>query len=100
MVQGRTVLQRVVEPLLLAERGRELPGSRAWEVVQVEAVAEGRGRRPGGPTAYAKWKQAEGIPVHSGSYVDDLHTGEVAPWERFGQRGAFISLGDQTRGDG
>ncbi|MEA2641741.1 MAG: hypothetical protein QOF51_3135 [Chloroflexota bacterium] len=65
----------------------------------MEATTTASVRRRG-PTAYERWKEAEGVPVYTGSFVDDMHTVEVAPWARFGQRGAFISLGDQARGDG
>lgn len=51
-------------------------------------------------TAYQEWKRGEGIPEHRGSYVSDLHTAEVGEWPRFGQRGAFVSLSDQSRVDG
>ena len=48
---------------------------------------------------YQQWQEAEGLPVHHGSAAD-LRRVEVAPWVRTGQRGAFVSLGDQERGDG
>jgi len=67
--------------------------------MQTEAVPQRSGRRRG-PTPYERWKQAEGLPVYTGSAVDDMNTVELAPWARTGQRGAFISLADQTRGDG
>ncbi|HEY3118952.1 MAG TPA: ethanolamine ammonia lyase-activating protein [Chloroflexota bacterium] len=51
-------------------------------------------------TPYQRWEKAEGIPVHGGSYVDDLHTAEVALWPRLGQKGAFINLGAQELDDG
>ncbi|MEA2640293.1 MAG: hypothetical protein QOF51_1687 [Chloroflexota bacterium] len=66
----------------------------------MEEATEVRPRRRRGPTAYQQWKEGEGIPEHTGSYVDDMNTVAVGPWARFGQRGAFISLGDQARGDG
>lgn len=49
---------------------------------------------------YQKWLREEGVPVHSGFAVEDLHTADLAPWPRFGQRGAVISLGDQELSDG
>lgn len=51
-------------------------------------------------TTYSQWQRSEGIPVYAGSYVEDLHTTEVADWPRVGQRGAFISLADQEQDDG
>lgn len=60
---------------------------------------ESRPRRPS-TTAYRKWQEAEGIPVNRGSFVANLHTLEVAPWERTGQKGAFVNLGNQENGDG
>lgn len=51
-------------------------------------------------TAYQKWRKQEGIPVYTGSYVQNLHTAEVAPWPRVGQRGAIVSLADQEKNDG
>jgi quercetin dioxygenase-like cupin family protein len=52
------------------------------------------------PSPYAAWQQGEGIPIHTGSYVTDLKTVELAPWARVGQRGAFINLADQEEDDG
>jgi hypothetical protein len=60
---------------------------------------EGRAVRPK-ETAYGKWQAAEGLPVNKGSFVADLHTLAVAPWERTGQKGAFVNLGNQENGDG
>ena len=73
-----------------------------WNVTETAAEAPARPRRQRGASAYQRWKQGEGIPAHTGSYVDDMNTVEVGPWARFGegQRGAFVSLGDQARGDG
>lgn len=50
--------------------------------------------------AYQQWLKQEGIPVHTGSFVRDLHRAEVGPWARFGQKGAVISLADQEVNDG
>lgn len=49
---------------------------------------------------YRRWQQAEGIPVHSGSFLEDLHTVTVGPWPRIGQQGAFVNLADQQQDDG
>ena len=51
-------------------------------------------------TAYSRWRKGEGIPVYEGSHVEDLHTAEVAPWARVGQKGALISLAAQEQNDG
>jgi quercetin dioxygenase-like cupin family protein len=63
----------------------------------MEPQTNGRGRR--GPTPYQQWQEGEGIPINRGSYVEDLHTLEVAPWARTGQRGAFVNLADQEDDD-
>ncbi len=65
----------------------------------MEESQNGGPRRQRRETAYQTWKQGEGIPEHQGSYVQDLHTAEVASWPRMGQRGAFVSLSDQVRAD-
>jgi quercetin dioxygenase-like cupin family protein len=52
------------------------------------------------PSPYKQWQRYEGIPVHEGSFVEDLHTAEVAPWPRIGQRAAFVNLADQEHDDG
>ncbi len=51
-------------------------------------------------TPYQQWQKAEGIPVHTGAFLPDLHTTELAPWPRIGQRGAFVNLADQQEDDG
>jgi quercetin dioxygenase-like cupin family protein len=51
-------------------------------------------------SAYAAWQKTEGIPIHKGSYASDLHTIDVAPWPRAGQKGAFVNLADQEEDDG
>ncbi len=58
------------------------------------------GRRVRRETPYRQWQAGEGLPVSTGSAVADLHTLAVSPWSRMGQKGAFVSLGDQERGDG
>ena len=44
--------------------------------------------------------QREGIPIYRGSHVPDLHTADVAPWPRIGQKGAFVNLANQQQNDG
>lgn len=51
-------------------------------------------------TAYSLWQQGEGIPIYTGSHVEDLHTAEVKPWARIGARGAFVNLAAQEQNDG
>ena len=52
-----------------------------------------------GPTPYQEWKAAEGVPIYTGSYVDNLYTLELAPWARMGQKGAILNLADQEEDD-
>ena len=52
-----------------------------------------------GPTPYQEWKAAEGVPIYTGSYVDDLYALELAPWARMGQNGAILNLADQEEDD-
>jgi len=58
--------------------------------------AAGRGRRE---SPYSHWQHGEGIPINRGAFVPDLHSLEVAPWPRFGQKGAFVNLADQEHDD-
>ncbi|MBM2810634.1 MAG: Gentisate 1,2-dioxygenase [Chloroflexi bacterium] len=51
-------------------------------------------------TTYARWQRAEGVPIYTGSFVEDLHTAEVAVWPRVGQKGALVSLAEQQQDDG
>lgn len=44
------------------------------------------------PTEYCDFRDGEGIPVHTGIYVDDVNELGTDYWERTGQRGAFINL--------
>jgi len=46
---------------------------------------------------YAKYQEAEGIPVYRGFAIEDLRTLELAPWARKDAKGAFINL-DGTGG--
>lgn len=41
---------------------------------------------------YREFRDEEGIPVHTGLYVDDWNTLETGRWDRTGQRGAFVNL--------
>jgi gentisate 1,2-dioxygenase len=51
-------------------------------------------------TPYQRWQKAEGIPVHTGTFLPDLRAAELAPWPRIGQRAAFVNLADQQEDDG
>ncbi|HEX8969806.1 MAG TPA: cupin domain-containing protein, partial [Chloroflexota bacterium] len=42
--------------------------------------------------AYEQWQKAEGVPIISGFYIEDLNTVELGPWERKGGSGAFVNL--------
>ena len=61
---------------------------------------QSRGGWSRGETAYDRWQKGEGVPVYKGSHVENLHTVEVAPWPRVGQKGALISLAAQEQNDG
>lgn len=50
-------------------------------------------------TPYRLWQKAENLPVYRGAFMPDLHTLEVAPWSRIGQRGAFVNLAGQEHDD-
>jgi len=43
-------------------------------------------------TPYQKWLDQEGIPIHTGFFIEDLRTLEVKPWSRLGALGAFVIL--------
>jgi gentisate 1,2-dioxygenase len=45
-------------------------------------------------TSYAKWQREEGVPVHTGFWVD-LCKIELGFWKRKGCLGAYINLADQ-----
>ena len=62
-----------------------------------DATQPRRGERRESP--YQEWQRSEGIPVYTGSYVDNLYTLELADWPRTGQRGAFVNLADQEQDD-
>jgi quercetin dioxygenase-like cupin family protein len=44
------------------------------------------------PDAYREWQQAEGVPIVTGFYIEDLNGLELAPWTRKGGRGAIVNL--------
>ena len=50
-------------------------------------------------TPYQRWRQEEGVPNITGSYVADLHVVDVHPWPRTGQKGVIINLADQELDD-
>lgn len=41
---------------------------------------------------YRKFRDEEGIPVHTGLYVEDWNSVETGLWERTDQQGAFLNL--------
>ncbi|MFC2060074.1 ethanolamine ammonia lyase-activating protein [Chloroflexota bacterium] len=43
-------------------------------------------------TAYENWMEAEGIPIVTGYWVEDLRSVPVEKWPRLGGLGAFINL--------
>ena len=67
---------------MVEQQGEYIPRYRNWE------------------TPYQQWQKAEGIPVYTGAFLPDLHTTELAPWPRIGQRAAFVNLADQQQDDG
>jgi len=46
------------------------------------------------PTEFETWQKGEGIPIHKTFHVEDLKSVELAPWERYGVRAAFVNLAD------
>src|SRR5581483_4464335 len=52
-----------------------------------------------GETPYQAWLKEQDLPIYTGSFVRDLHTAEVAPWPRFGQKGAIVILAEQEKND-
>lgn len=44
------------------------------------------------PREYRKFQNGEGIPVHKGLYFEDIHALETEPWDRTGEKGAFVNL--------
>jgi hypothetical protein len=59
---------------------------------------EGGRRRPAlryADTPYKRWQKGEGIAIHTGAYIEDLHTAEVSDWPRVGQKNSYT--GDKPR---
>ena len=50
--------------------------------------------------AYDRWIESEGLPVVSGSHVQDVRTLELGDWRRRGGKGAYLSFSDQRVADG
>ena len=50
--------------------------------------------------AYDRWIESEGLPVVSGSHVQDVRTLELREWPRRGGKGAYLSFSDQRVADG
>ena len=46
-------------------------------------------------SAYNRWVESQGIPVHEGYYVEDLRTLELGWWEERQCNGAFLTLAGQ-----
>ena len=46
-------------------------------------------------SAYNRWVESQGIPVHEGYYVEDLRTLELGWWEERQCHGAFLKLAGQ-----
>jgi len=44
------------------------------------------------PAIYRQFREGEGIPIHTGLYLENVYEAETAPWERTGERGALINL--------
>ena len=42
--------------------------------------------------AYEDWRQAQGVPLVTGFYIEDMNEVEVAPWARKGVNGAIVNL--------
>lgn len=50
--------------------------------------------------AYRNWIESEGLPVVSGSHVQDIRTLELGEWNRRGGKGAYLTFSDQLVADG
>lgn len=44
------------------------------------------------PEEYEQWRDDEGIPVHTGLFVEDLYGLETDAWDRTGERGAIVNF--------
>lgn len=51
-------------------------------------------------SAYDSWVEAQGIPVLSGSFVDDAREADLGDWKQRGARAALLSFSDQRVADG
>src|SRR5207248_90816 len=49
---------------------------------------------------YGDWIAAQGLPVYTGHFVEDLNTVELAPWAFIEGRGAIIDLIGSERSTG
>lgn len=49
-------------------------------------------QRPSGTTAYDRWIEQEGVPVHRGFGIEDASTVELGYWDRLSCRGAYVDL--------
>jgi len=62
------------------------------------ASQENGARQPSGiPTeapreSYSSWLVQEGVPVHTGLFVQDVRRVELGPWARLGGEGAYLRL--------
>ncbi|MCH7656044.1 MAG: cupin domain-containing protein [Chloroflexi bacterium] len=61
---------------------------------------EATGRRERTASPYRQWQDTQGIPIYTGSFVEDLYSLKVEPWALVGQKGAFVNLADQETSDG
>ena len=69
----------------------ELPGQVHWhEPAGGRKAGHGKFGRP--PSAYDKFMEAEGIPVHRDIGVSKVQNLPLLPWRRMGGRGTFIQL--------
>lgn len=68
-------------------------------LLEADVVGEWRSKSRN-QSFYDYWTEREGIPVYRGSFVESVHTLELAPWKRVGGRGAYLNLGGQQRTDG
>ncbi|HKC65342.1 MAG TPA: hypothetical protein VKB86_16995 [Pyrinomonadaceae bacterium] len=49
---------------------------------------------------YEQWMEKEGVPVHTGYYIENVRTVETKEWKRFGTKGALINLEGAEATDG
>ena len=48
---------------------------------------------------YLTWQREQGIPIHTGYFVDDLRTVRVGYWKERNANGAFINLSNAVVND-